>query len=169
MKISEAINLKARLEKELSRLYSQAEKVSVVSMKPDENYTDYISTTVDKVLAEIDQYSIAIIALSNLIRNSNFATLITFEGNSYSVTSAIQSATLNRRKVRLLETLASKPKRERDAYRDNDLVNVATYEVDMYKLLAKTFSDKVERLSALIDDSNQKGEIDFDLSKYVTE
>ena len=168
MKLSEAIVLKARYEKELSKLYNKAQEIRMVLIQPGEDINEYIDEHPDRIFEQIQNYNNAIASLGALIRFTNESVIVDVGTSQLRLSGVINAAISMRRLLKSLEEFASTPKRERtNGYGDSSsLVRVATFDVEKYRQLAKEQKDDVEKLSALIDAANAENEIEFDPSVF---
>lgn len=168
MKLSEAIVLKARYEKELSKLYSKAQDLRVILIQPGEDINEYIDENPDQIFEQIQNYNNAIASLGALIRLANESIIVETGSGKLRLSGMINAAMSMRRLLKSLEEFASTPKRERiNGYGDSaTLVRVATFDVEKYRQLAKEQKDDVEKLSAMIDTANTENEIEFDPSVF---
>lgn len=167
--LSQAINLLSSLNKKVSELQNQFYGIQFIEVPKGESYTPY-EQTVESVLAELTEVQRDILELKEIIHYANFNHKVEWDGNSISMTRAIETAKQLRERLSLLKSLANSKKRDYQVHHRSGAIleQIALFEPAEYKKLAEKLGRQVELLSSRIDKVNYTVEIDVLLAnKYL--
>jgi hypothetical protein len=166
--LAEALPLRKTIEKRMGELKNERNENSTVTLKQGEDIMSYISKTPDQLTQELNELREDYIALNNLITRANLDNTIETEKGTKNLIDAIELAKIVREESNWFKRFATTKKLERDAYNKNsDLVTVATFDPDFYRVEALKLERFANKLSALVEQKNHTIELDFDASKYI--
>lgn len=167
--LAQAINLLANLNKSAGELEIELLSVHVIEVPKGETYTPY-ERKVQDVLNDLNGIQQDILALKDIIQQANLSNLIEWDGQTISVTRAIETAKQIRQKLTLVKTLAMTKKRDYNVHHRSGAIieEIALFEPGDYKKMADKLGRQVELLSSKIDKVNYTVEIDVPLAaKYL--
>ena len=171
MTINDVRILKSRVENELHNLMSKREAVKEVTMAPNEDWHDYIDETVDELTKKILEYIDASCYLQDIISTANISkAYVEFEGKKYTLSSALYTVKMRRREAMAYQRMGAGEKRHRLAFNNNNnLVKVATYDINKFKELGQKLNMNNDEFSKAIDIVNSEVLLDIDMSKIPAE
>ena len=167
--LAQAINLLSSLNKKVGELQGEFYRIHVIEVPKGETYTPF-DQTVESVLKEISEVQEDILELKEIIQHANLSSLVEWDGKSFSMTRAIETAKQLRDRLNLLKTLANTKKRDYQVHHHSGAIleQIALFEPSEYKKQAEKLARQVELLSSRIDKVNYTVEVDVPLaSKYL--
>lgn len=162
--LNEARNIIARLEKTVHELENKRDNIATVTIAPGEDFHDYINDTVDNLSERIIDYNVAINTIHEIIMMANVGEKITFNGKEMTVAAALNLAKQRRRETAKFKKLGSYlPRKRGTGFGEKDnLIQVATFDIQKYANIAAQMEEENEELSKLIDANNQAVTISID-------
>lgn len=167
--LAQAINLLSSLNKRSGELHRGIFSIHIVEVPKGETYTPF-EQTVEDVYKEMISVQDDILELKEIIQQANFHHLVEWDGQSISMTRAIETAKQLRERLQILKALGSTKKREYNFHNIASTVfeQIALFEPSDFNKQAEKLSRQVELLSSRIDKVNYTVEIDVPLaSKYL--
>ena len=164
LNLNEARNIISRLEKTVRDLENKRNNIATVTIAPGEDYHDYINDTVDNLSERIIEYNVAINTIHEIIMMANVGEKITFGGKEMTVAAALNLAKQRRREAANFKKLGSYlPRKRGTGFGEKDnLIQVATFDIQKYANIAAQMEEENEELSKLIDANNQAVVISID-------
>jgi hypothetical protein len=167
--LAQAINLLSSLYKKNGELQGEFFTIHTIEVPKGETYTPF-ERTVEAVLKELSEVQQDVLELKEIIQQANLDNLIEWDGESISVTRAIETAKQLRQRHNLLKTLASTKKREYNVHHRSGAImeQIALFDPNEFRKQADKLSRQVELLSSRIDKVNYTIEIEIPLAnKYL--
>ncbi|KFZ32225.1 hypothetical protein JS44_14570 [Anoxybacillus flavithermus] len=164
--LAQSINLLSFLKRRVDELQAELLTTHTVTVPKGEMYTPP-ERTVEQVLTEMIEIQKDVLALQELINETNMQQTVEWEGERISLIRAIETAKMLRSRVHLYKRLGdTKP---REYYGGNVVMEtIALFNPSEYKQAAEMLARQVEVLSSRIDKVNYTVEIDVSLaSKYL--
>jgi hypothetical protein len=167
--LAQAINLLSSLHKKINEFHGEFFTIHVIEVPKGETFTPF-ERTVETVFQELTEVQQDVLELKEIIQHANLGNLIEWDGESISVTRAIETAKQLRERLNLIKTLATTKKREFNVHHRSGAImeQIALFDPSEYKKQADKLSRQVELLSSRIDKVNYTVEIEIPLaSKYL--
>ena len=164
---AEAVKLKSVLSKRIHELEEEMERVAFVQIEAGKSMPKQKRTILD-VEQEIEEVRADYRLLDKLMYRANIDNEISFENTNITIVEAIELATQLRAKARKYKEFAAAEKEEYVfSYGEAvQLMKVATFEPEDYRLKSLECEQKANRLSNLINSKNYQIELEFDGEKY---
>ena len=164
---AEAVKLKSVLSKRIHELEEELDRVAFVQIEAGKSIPKQKRTILD-VEREMEGVRTDYRLLDKLMYCANIENEISFENVNISIVEAIELATQLRAKARKYKEFAAAEKEEYVySYGETvQLMKVATFEPEDYRLKSLECERKANRLSNLINSKNYQIELAFDGEKY---
>lgn len=163
---AEAVKLKSVLSKRIHELEAEMSRVAFVQIEAGKAMPKQKRTMIE-VEKEIEEVRHDYRLLDKLMYRANIDHEIHFENMNIPIVEAIELATQFRAKARKFKEFASAEKEEYVySYENVQLMKVATFEPEDYRLKAIECERQANRLSNMINSKNYQIQIEFDSDKY---
>lgn len=163
---AEAVKLRSVLNKRIHELEDEMDRVAYVQIEAGKPLPKQKRTILD-VEKEIEEVRSDYRRLDRLMYKANIENEINFENTNIPIVEAIELATQLRAKARKFKEFASGEKEEyMYSYENMQLMKVATFEPDDYRIKALECERQANRLSNLINNKNYQIQLEFDSEKY---
>ncbi|KAB7666905.1 hypothetical protein [Bacillus sp. B1-b2] len=163
---AEAVKLRSVLSKRIHELEEEMYRVAFVQIEAGKVMPKQKRTMIE-VEKEIEEVRNDYRLLDKLMYRANIDYEINFENTNIPIVEAIELATQLRAKARKYKQFAAAEKEEYVySYENVQLMKVATFEPEEYRVKAMECERQANRLSNLINSKNYQIQLEFDSEKY---
>lgn len=163
---AEAVKLRSVLSKRIHELEEEMYRVAFVQIEAGKAMPKQKRTMIE-VEKEIEEVRNDYRLLDKLMYRANIDYEINFENTNIPIVEAIELATQLRAKARKYKQFAAADKEEYVySYENVQLMKVATFEPEEYRVKAMECERQANRLSNLINSKNYQIQLEFDSEKY---
>lgn len=163
---AEAVKLRSVLSKRIHELEEEMYRVAFVQIEAGKVMPKQKRTMIE-VEKEIEEVRNDYRLLDKLMYRANIDYEINFENTNIPIVEAIELATQLRAKARKYKQFAAADKEEYVySYENVQLMKVATFEPEEYRVKAMECERQANRLSNLINSKNYQIQLEFDSEKY---
>lgn len=163
--LAEAVKLKSVLSKRIHELEDEMDRVAFVEIEKGDQVPKQVRTlsNVEQDIEEVRKFRL----LDKLMYQANSKHQIEFNDETLTIVEAIELATQLRAKSKKYKEFGAASKEEPYLFGENaNLMRIATFEPEDYRLKGIETERQANRLSNLINAKNYSVELDFDSEKY---
>ncbi|MQR94670.1 hypothetical protein [Fictibacillus phosphorivorans] len=164
--LAEAVKLKSVLSKRIHELEDEMDRVAFVEIEKGDQVPKQVRTLL-KVEQDIEEVRKDFRLLDKLMYQANSQHEVVFNDESLAIVEAIELATQLRAKSKKYKEFGASSKEEPYLFGENaNLMRIATFEPEDYRIKGIETERQANRLSNLINAKNYSVELDFDSEKY---